>query len=217
MANRPVFVSKTIAPFFDEVNIEFKYYNGFSLSQNRKSINSLHERFNDLYPDRRVLEISSKSENELGIKLSAFNLALTDELYGTTTVECAYQGGKIFEYGGPYLDLLSKTSKEAKKDLRLSQSGSVIGFSMNGRTYIQKDIEVFYSYLYISALRQNTKLAEAIMNYDSFTDIVFSPKKGISCQARSAAMFVGMKKAGAYEAYTDSFIMMDNRSESQQR
>lgn len=217
MANRPVFVSKTIAPFFDEVNIEFKYYNGFSLSQNRKSINSLHERFNDLYPDRRVLEISSKSENELGIKLSAFNLALTDELYGTTTVECAYQGGKIFEYGGPYLDLLSKTSKEAKKDLRLSQSGSVIGFSMNGRTYIQKDIEVFYSYLYISALRQNTKLAEAIMNYDSFTDIVFSPKKGISCQARSAAMFVGMKKAGAFEAYTDSFIMMDNRSESQQR
>ena len=196
MANRPVFIPKGVAPFFDTIDVDFKYYNGFSMSQNRKSINSLHEAFKGLYPDRRILEISSKSENELGVMLSAFNLAFVDGANKNTTVECAYQGGKIFENGGPYIDLFSKTSKEAKRDPRLSQSGKIIGFGLNGKTYIQNNIDVFYNYLYISALKQNIKLAEAILSYDAFTDIVYSPRKGISCQARAAAIFVGMNMAG---------------------
>lgn len=196
MANRPVFVSKSIAPFFDTVYVDFKYYNGFSIGQNRKSINSLHEAFGKIYPDKKVLEISSKSEVDLGIELSAFNLAFIDGYYKNTTVECAYQSGKIFEYGGPYLDLLSKTSKEAKKDPRLSQSGKLIGFRLNDKDFMGNNIELFYSFLYISALKQNAKLAEDILSYDAFTDIVFVPGRGVACQARSAAMFVGMIRAG---------------------
>lgn len=196
MANRPVFVSKKDVPFYDVINVDFKYYNGFSISQNRKTINSLHESFSDLYPEKRILEISSKSENDLGVMLSAFNLFFVEGPYKNSTVECAYQSGKIFENGGPYLDLLHKTAKEAKKDPRLSQSGKIIGFRLDEKNYIRDDIDAFYNYLYISALMQNVNLAEDIMLYDAFTDIVFSPGKGISCQARSAAMYAGMKMAG---------------------
>lgn len=196
MANRPVFVPKDVAPFYDTINVDFKYYNGFSMCQNRKSISSLHESFMNEYPDKRILEISSKSENELGVLLSAFNLTFVDGTYEKTTVECAYQGGKIFEFGGPYLDLLNKSSKEAKRDSRLTQSGEIVGFNLNGTVYLRSDIDGFYNYLYISALRQNSALAKKILNYDAFTDIVFSPRRGISCQARSAAIFVGMNMAG---------------------
>ena len=196
MTERPVFVPENVAPFYAAKNVKFEYYSGFWKGQNRKSINSLHKAFHNRNPEKKILEISSVSEDVLGVKLSAFNLTFIDGVYRNISVECAYQGGKIFEYGGPYLDLLSKTSKEAKKDPRLSQSGNVIGFRLNDKNYIQKNIEVFYSYLYISALKQNIELAEGILKFDAFTDIFYNPKKSVSCQARSAAMFVGMSMAG---------------------
>ena len=34
------------------------------------------------------------------------------------------------------------------------------------------------------------------MNYDSFTDIEFNPKKSLNCQAEAAAIFVGLSKSG---------------------
>jgi hypothetical protein len=62
-----------------------------------------------------LLEISSKSELEVGQKLSAFRLKI--EAQGeTTTVECAFQGSKVFEFGGPFADLFQKTSIEANRE-----------------------------------------------------------------------------------------------------
>lgn len=43
MASRPVFIASNKAPFYEVVKPEFKYYFGFSLSQNRKTISSLPE------------------------------------------------------------------------------------------------------------------------------------------------------------------------------
>ena len=195
MANRPVFVANGDAPFYETKKVDFKYFNGFATCQKQKSIRSQHEAFLDLQPTRKVLEISSKSEVDLGVELSAFNLTFTDGFYRNMTVECAYQAGKIFEFGGPYLDLLSKTSKEAKTDPRLTQSGKIIGFRMYDQNYIRDNIEPFYSFLYINALMQNPGLAEGILKYDAFTDIIFNPRKGVACQARSAAMYAGMRQA----------------------
>lgn len=196
MAKRPVFVSMKEAPYYKVVEPEFKYYYGFSLSQNRKTISSLHEAFSSLCPELKVLETSSKSENDLGVKLSAFNLKTTNRDGFESSVECFYQGGKIFENGGPYYDLIKKTSREAKKEPRIYESGDITGFYLDGETYIQKNVEPFYSWLYINALIKDRYLSEEVEKYDAFTDIVYSPRQRIdtACQARSAAIYVGLKR-----------------------
>ena len=127
MAVRPIYQSQTDAPFFRIINVDFQFFSGFSTSQKQKSIESLHKQYNESYPDQTVLEISSRSKSELGVALSAFNLIVKTPQQNCS-VECAFQGSKVFEEGGPYVDLLDKTSREAKKDTRLRESGKLIAF-----------------------------------------------------------------------------------------
>ena len=74
MANRPVFIVKNQCPFYEERIIEFQFYNGFSETQKRKSIESLHSAFMCKSPTGKVLEISTKSTDPIGVALSAFHL-----------------------------------------------------------------------------------------------------------------------------------------------
>ena len=192
MAKRPVYVAKIYAPYFERVDIDFKFYNGFSDKQKHLSINSLHDAFSENYPDKNLLEISSKSENPLGLKLSAFNLKFPDKNF---SVESAFQGSKVFENGGPYVDLLDKTSREAKKDERIKNSGRLIGFKFSDEVFPLEPTTYFYDWLYIKALSQNADLAEEILKFDAFTDIEFNPKKSLNSQAKAAALFVGLSQA----------------------
>ena len=59
-------------------------------------------------PDNAVLEISTKSGSDIGVAHSAFNLKvrLAD---GVFPLECCYQSSKVFEKGGPFLDILKST------------------------------------------------------------------------------------------------------------
>jgi hypothetical protein len=98
-----------------------------------------------------LLEISSKSDWEVGQKLSASQLKIT--IYGRkTTVECAFQGSKVFEHGGPFEDLYWKDSREAKRDPRLRESGRLIKFAFEGEDYPISPTTVFYDWLYFKAL-----------------------------------------------------------------
>lgn len=76
MAVRPVYCTLTTAPFVTVEYIDFQYFSGFSVTQKQKSILSLHNNFLEKYPQRKILEISTKSNNDLGVKLSAFNLMI---------------------------------------------------------------------------------------------------------------------------------------------
>ena len=100
MAIRPVFVVSLDNKFCIRKNIEFTFFNGFSDKQKKRCIQSLHQAYLRQYADKKVLEISSKSEDELGVKLSAFNLMITAEDGTKYSVESAFQAGKIFEHGG---------------------------------------------------------------------------------------------------------------------
>ncbi len=191
MANRPIYHAIIKPPFYEAINIDFQFYSGFSLSQKQKCIKSLHEAYLNSYPDRKPLEISSKSTMNLGISLSAFNLTLTNNTK-TFSVECAFQGSKVFENGGPYIDLFDKTSKEAKKDERLKTSGNLIRFQYQNNDYPLEPKDFFYNWLYINALSQNKELTQQLLCYDSFSDIEFNPQKSINCQAKAAAAFVGL-------------------------
>ncbi|MDO6537964.1 hypothetical protein Q4524_05180 [Alteromonas stellipolaris] len=197
MATRPLFIPNlTGVPGAEERLLEFKWHPGMAKSQKQKSIYELHSVAHSLGFDR-VLEISSKSENELGIKLSAFNLLIeTKKNKNIFTVETAFQGSKVFSRGGPYKDLFGLDSLSAKKDIRLKESGKLMGFEFFGKMFPLEPRTYFYDWIYINALANNEELSKEVLSYDAFTDIEFNPKKSINCQAHSAAVYLSLAKVG---------------------
>lgn len=197
MASRPIFIPIFEGNCFVKTQmIEFKFFSGFSIEQKQRSIDSLHD---EAKTDKKlsILEISSKSKVELGVELSAFNLLIeTVKNKRTFSVESAFQASKVFENGGPYVDLLDKTSLEAKKDKRLTTSGMLKNFKFYDYVWDLEPKTAFYDWLYINALIKNKKLGEELQSFDAFTDIEFNPNKSINCQAYSAALFVSLTKRG---------------------
>ncbi|KIR03375.1 hypothetical protein P261_02190 [Lachnospiraceae bacterium TWA4] len=200
MANRPVYVVREKEPFYSIMDVDFQWSSGFAKCQKQKNIVALHEGFHNIKPKLNILEISSKSLQEEGILMSAFNLQkYVPSLKKTVSVECAYQAGKVFKNGGPYTDLFASTSREAKRDERLKTSGELIGFEFEGQKFPVTPKSLFYDYLYINALFENKELAKKLLNYDAFTDIEFNPKTALNCQARAAATFVSLYRMGLIE------------------
>ncbi len=197
MASRPVYIPKSKGVIgVTEKLIEFKWFPGMAVVQKQKSIDSLHEAAINSGISS-LLEISSKSKSELGVNLSAFNLNIkTKKNKNIFSVETAFQGSKVFEKGGPYTDLLEGTSRDAKKDIRLKESGNLIGFRFFGKDFPLKPRTFFYDWLYINALNKDEYLREEVLNYNAFTDIEFNPKKSINCQAYSVALFISLEKSG---------------------
>ena len=195
MSSRPVFIVSNDIPFVKKYNIEFKFYNGFSISQKQKSIESLHSAFKIKYPKHEILEISTKSPDELGVRLSAFNLMIKTDSGKEFSVENAFQSSKVFQNGGPFKDILKKTPREAKKDSRLKDSGELIYFSFKNYTFNLKPRTYFYDWLYINALNLNEDIKDKVVKYSAFTDIEFNPNKSINCQARAVAVYVSLVKA----------------------
>ena len=205
MAQRPVYLSINSAPFVKSDTVEFKFFAGFSAQQKMRSVESLHAAFLSQNPERHLLEISSKSVVPLGIKLSAFNLQIIlPNSNKSTSVESAFQSSKVFEGGEQFVDLLNKTSREAKRDPRLKTSGQLKSFKFFDYEFPLEPKTYFYDWLYINALYRQKDLAEEILTYDAFTDIEFNPKKSLNCQARAAAIFVGLSRAGLIEDATSN-------------
>lgn len=196
MANRPYFVvADGKKRFYLERDAEFKYAAGFALSQKQKCIDSLHDSILKDFPNARILEISSKSRETLGIELSAFNLKYQTGKFKGCSVESLYQGSKVFVDGGPYTDLYKKTSREAKKDDRLRNSGDFKGYEFDGSAWAITPVHFFYDYLYVKALQTNPDLCEQLNEFDIFTDIEFNPKKSLNCQARAAAIYITLARS----------------------
>ncbi len=195
MAKRICFIScPSDDPVFKEMEVEFKYYNGFAISQKQKSISAMHECVSLMDVDLKILEVSTKSINPLGVALSAFNLKFLDEVSGKEyPLENVFQSSKVFEHGGPYKDLLNVHPKEAKRDERLKTSGRLECFN-NNVIWELKPETMFYDWIYIRSLYRNEELSRKILEYNAFTDIEFNQEKSINCQARSAAIFVSLSK-----------------------
>lgn len=172
-----------------EQYVDFQWHAGLSATQKKRSVRELHETaFKEF--NVRLLEVSSKSDEEIGEMLSAFNLRC-----GESTVENYYQAGKIFENGGPYEDLICCSPKEAKRDNRLKESGRIVGFHdfITGEDWS----DAFYYELYINALKRQLSddELEQLVLYDGYTDIEFNPAKGINTQAKACAivkLLIGM-------------------------
>ncbi|MDP9315342.1 MAG: hypothetical protein M3R24_31515 [Chloroflexota bacterium] len=210
MAQRPIFTPQIEgSQLWREVLVTFEWFPGFAVSQMQKSIKSLHTAAGEkgIAP---VLDISSKSTEALGVKLSAFNLKLERNRM-TLTVEAAYQGSKVFEHGGPYTDLYAASSRDAKTDARIRQSGDLVAFDFMAERWPLNPSSAFYDWLYISALRCNPLLSDALLSYQGFSDIAFNPAKSWNCQARAAALYVSLHARGLVDEALSSqttFIQM---------
>jgi hypothetical protein len=205
MAERPVFVPSTTGTLLvEEVSIQFRWHAGLAASQKKKNVIELHNaaaRDRGLSP---LLEISSKSEVRAGQNLSAFHLKL--QIRGKeATVECAYQGSKVFEQGGPFEDLYWVGSREAKRDERLRQSGKLVGFRLDGKAYPTSPATVFYDWLYFMALYPHRDWIKKREEWVGFTDIEYNPDRSLNCQARSFAAFISLQRRGRLDEAVSSF------------
>lgn len=181
MAQRPVFYIADGK--VKRQDIDFTWFPGFAISQKQKCFRSLHEAIKAFNGELSPLEISTKSEKELGKSLSALHLKLDD-----TYLENVFQSSKVFEHGGPYRNPLNVQPKEAKHDERLQNSGRLIAFEYDRTRFGLEPKTVFYDYIYLKAVLYSGIDDRLLMPFNGFTDIEFNPKRSINTQARSVAI-----------------------------
>lgn len=198
MATRPIFTPSLKGNLLVWTHhVEFEWFPGMAMSQSRKSIASLHAAAQKQIKVSEVLEISSKSPTGIGVSLSAFNLMIrTVKHEREFSLECAYQASKVFEHGGPFVDLLNVKSIDAKRDSRLNQHGRLINFRFFGVEWRLQPRTAFYDWLYINALHKHPELAKQVLTYRAFSDIAFNPERSINCQAYAAALYVSLHERG---------------------
>ncbi|OBX06272.1 hypothetical protein QV08_10625 [Gallibacterium salpingitidis] len=188
---RPIFIPDRQEIGVIKQDIEFDWHMGMSAEVRKRSIESLHKNAQKK-GFQKILEASSKSENPLGIQLSAFFLK---NIKGFS-VENLFQSSKVFENGGPYRDLLTVTPREAKKDERLKNSGTLLKFTFNKKEFPLEPKSLFYDWLYLNVLfsDRNLQLRDSLFEnkFDAFSDIEFNPEKSFSCQARTLALCISL-------------------------
>ena len=196
MAERPIYIpNPNSRALVEEVFLSLHWSSGFAIVQKEKNIKALHEAA-AAAGIRNVLEVSSKSDKQRGQHLSAFYLKVQNERLGEIPLESAFQGSKIFERGGPYTDLYHKEPREAKKDHRIRESGSLVAFEFDGFCWPLEPKTVFYDWLYIGCLYPHREWATKLLVYGGFSDIEFNPFRSINCQARSVALFLSLMTRG---------------------
>lgn len=191
-ATRPIFIPNRNSPAVITKEITFDWHMGMSSAVKKRSIASLHEKAAHA-GIRSVLEASSKSDEAIGLDLSAFFLCNDKGI----AVENLFQSSKVFEGDIQFKDLMSVTPREAKKDPRLKTSGKMIKFSYDGKEYPLNPTSLFYDWLYTKILfteENDAALKDNFVNknYDAFSDIEFNPKKSFSCQARTLALSISL-------------------------
>ena len=98
------------------------------------------------------------------------------------------------------LVLRSEVEKQmAAVSARIQQSGRLLHFDFFGTIWELEPKTAFYDWLYINTLAKNPELMDEAGLYDAFTDIEFNPEKSLNCQARSAALYVSLRREGLLE------------------
>ena len=194
---------------------EFKWNPGFAFSQKQKNVVALHDAIHRHDPSAKILEISSKSLQPLGVSLSAFNLKFP---FGGAecSVESVFQASKVFDGGvGPFPELYSHDSREVRHHVQDASAGHrLLAFEFDGVRWTLEPKTAFFYQLYIKALLANPELAAALLEFDAFTDIEFNPNRQINCQAAAVAFYVSLCRQGKLEeamSSREAFLRLHGR------
>jgi hypothetical protein len=201
MATRPCY--RPLNKFVGYKTVEsapFAWAGGFAPSQKQKNVVALHDAIRKIDPSAKVLEISSKSLQSLGVNLSAFNLKFQYD-GAECSVESVFQASKVFDGGiGPFPELYSHDSREVRKFVQEKSEGHRLqAFEFDGVRWDLEPKTAFFNWLYIRALLENPELAESVKEFDAFTDIEFNPKRQINCQAAATAFYISLCQTGKLE------------------
>lgn len=179
---------------------QFVWSPGFAVSQKQKNVVALHEAIKRTEPSLKVLEISSKSLQPLGVKLSAFNLKFP-HCGAECSVESVFQASKVFSGGvGPFPKKYSGDSREVRHFVQNASAGQRLeAFEFEGARWPLEPKTAFFYWLYIRALLANPDLADQLREFGAFTDIEFNPKRQVNCQAAAAAFYVSLCRTGKLE------------------
>lgn len=185
-----------INKFYVEKIVEFDYVKGMAFSQKQKNVKSFHLSIAQKFPGKKILEISTKSDNDLGISLSAFNLKLNGK-----SLESIYQSAKVFENDEQFSFLADYSPKEAHKFISERQLGGLSKFRYENVDFPLEPKTLFYDYIYIKALSKIPHISNKIVEYDIFTDIEFNEKRQVNCQARACAIYCSLIKMNKLDKY----------------
>ncbi len=192
-ASRPIFIPVPgTSQLVSEVSLQFEWSMGMARTQKQKSVQSFHAVANkNGYSN--PLEISTYSLQSIGVQLSAYNL-LFKSSKSCGTVEELYQKSKV----------LNKTNESVLTDGDEKLKGrQPLHFIFEDYKWPLKPLSGFYDWLYINALHQNKDLANRVLEFNAFTDIAYNPKKSLSTQARSVALYVALMQLGKIEQIKD--------------
>ena len=190
-------------PLVETIDIQIEWNGGFAVSQKQKNIDAIHNKAKAMGVTP-VLEISTKSKQEVGRRLSAFNLKL--EVYGAEkTLESVYQSSKVFSISGQHEYLMDVNPFQAKKEIRKVGKGKIIGFRFMGRDFPTEPVNAFYDWLYIRAIAPHEAWLKKNVKYAAYSDIEFTPNKSVNCQARAVAEFQALSMRGQASKSTRDF------------
>jgi hypothetical protein len=217
MAERPIFLpTPTQDELVKEISVKLTWHSGFAEIQKKRNIQALHEAAARLgYAP--LLEVSTKSDDKVGQHLSAFHLKVQSPV-GDIPLECAFQGSKVFDRGGPYTDLFGVDPRAAKRDPRLRDSGRLLAFEFKGMRFPLEPKTAFYDWLYIGAIFPHREWLSRLGKFVGFSDIEFNPERSINCQARSVALFFSLKSNNLLEdamASSQAFVQLLQEHEYQ--
>jgi len=175
MANRPVFEVMEQAMFFRRVDIDFTFYNGFSFQQKQRCIRSLHGSYREMTGNDKILEVSGKSDNPLGIALSEFNLSMVDEQGKRLTVEALFQRCKDNSPINPptyFFDWLYVNALHQNPDLAEEVAKYKAFTDIEFNPARQNNCPAEAAAIYVG-LKTSGKLELALKDKDTFRRVVF--------------------------------------------
>lgn len=206
---RPIFIPKgERGPLVEVVPLKIRWHGGFAVSQKQKNIAELHQEAKRIGIEP-VLEVSTKSPDELGRRLSAFNLKIEVDGVGRN-LESVYQSSKVFSISGRHRDLIEVNPYEAKKGARVLGKGEIIAFCFEGKEYPIEPKNAFYDWLYIRAIAPHEDWIRSNLKYAAYSDIEFTPAKSINCQGRAVAEFHALSMRGTAMEYAYDFESFRN-------
>lgn len=208
MAKRRVYYIEGNKIRFTDFDIEWNH--GFSIQQKQKNVRNLHAAISNYFNVQlnQILEVSTKSLEEIGRQLSSFNLKIQTK-EGKFPLECFYQSSKVFtNFWGEYqiFEALYMSPKSAKVRLAKENHKCLIKFRCFGKDFPLEPKYLFYDWLYINAVKELPDLINHIFNYKFFTDIEFNPDKSLSCQARTLVLYIWLIKNNRLDDYINNPI-----------
>lgn len=181
--------------------VDFKWEPGLSTAQKRRSCANMIKVINEAASYGEALDISSASTEDLGVKLSAFNLK-----WKGRTIECWYQGSKVYKNAGVVHHLYDADPVTAKQYRRKLAGDIIVGFNLAGQEFPTEPRTFFYDYIYLNGLYEQFGTGLDISKYNAFTDIQ-SNLEIEACQARSVCEYKLLQQNGQLEFIKDPTML----------